>query len=80
MIRRPGQPPKSDVPGVPGEGKGAEQFDRRITLDRLFLKCHAAISLILIFLHIMAKTVVFNFQRSQNWVKIKLLKIPAQHF
>ena len=30
MIRRPGQPPKSDVPGGARGAIGSEQFDRRI--------------------------------------------------
>ena len=35
MIRRPGQHNKSDGPGVPGGGMGAEQFDRRIRFDKV---------------------------------------------
>ena len=38
MIRIPGQPPKSDVPGVPGgRGMGSEQFDRRIMKMFIFM-------------------------------------------
>ena len=33
VIKRPGKPKKSDVPGGARGGMGAEQFDRRITVS-----------------------------------------------